>query len=165
MTDETAASGRHTLRVGQTAVDSAKPAMSPYLSYPCSVDIGRVTIGLSLRRAADSGFLFECRDAPQKYRRGPSFTIDRTGQLSVAGKVLLTIPADEWVRIETECTVGKGNPGTFQLAVTPPDAAPQVFPGLPVDAGFKRQQIFVLQLSGTEPGTCWLDDLRIATSE
>jgi hypothetical protein len=56
---------------------------------------------------------------------------------------------------------------TFQLAVTLPDAAPQVFPGQPLDPGFQRQQIFVfvLQLSGTEPGTCWLDDLRVETAE
>jgi hypothetical protein len=51
--------------------------------------------------------------------------------------------------------------------VTLPDAAPQVFPGQPLDPGFQRQQIFVfvLQLSGTEPGTCWLDDLRVETAE
>jgi hypothetical protein len=165
VTDETAASGRHSLRFGQTAVDSAKPAMSPYLSYPCSADTGRVTIGLALRRAPDSGFLFECRDAPQKYRRGPAFAVDGKGQLNVAGKALLTIPADEWVRIETECILGTGNPGTFQLAVTLPNAAPQVFAGLPLDPQFQRQQIFVLQLSGTQPSTCWLDDLRVETDE
>lgn len=165
VTDEIAAGGRHSLRFGQTAVDSAKPEMSPFLSYPCEADTGRIAIGFTLRRAADSGFLFDSRDAPQNYRRGPSFIIDRTGRLSVAGKELLAIPADLWVRIESECTVGKGNPGTFQLSVTLPNAAPQVFPDLPLGRGFERQQIIVLQLSGTDAGTCWLDDLRIETAE
>ena len=163
VTDETAASGRHSLRFGQIAVDPAKPAMPPYLAYPCTVETGRLKTSLALRRSPDSAFLCESRNAPQKYQRGPSFAIDAKGQLSAAGKLLLAIPANEWVRIETECTLGKDNPGTFQLTVTLPNAAPQVFPGLPLDPKFKKLEVLVLQLSGTEPATCWLDDLRFET--
>jgi hypothetical protein len=163
VTDETAASGRHSLRFAQTAVDPPKNAMSPFLAYPCSAETGPVKIGLALRRASDSAFTCESRNAPYTYQRGPLFSIDAKGQLSAAGKPLLTIPANEWVRIETECTLGKDNPGTFQLTVTLPNAAPQVFPGLPLDPKFKSLEVLVLQLSGTEPAICWLDDLRFET--
>ena len=165
VTDETAASGRHSLRFEQIATDPKKPAMSPFITYPCSVETGRVKISLALRRAPDSPFNFDARNAPQKYQRGPSFTIDARGQLSAAGKPLVQIPANEWVRIETEYTLGKDNPGTFQLTVTLPNAAPQIFPNLQVDPKFKTLAVLVLQLSGTTPATCWLDDVRFETSE
>jgi hypothetical protein len=69
------------------------------------------------------------------------------------------------VQIETECTLGKDTPGTFQLTVTLPNAAPQVFQNLKFDPKCKTLAILVLQLSGTTPATCWLDDVRFETSE
>jgi hypothetical protein len=160
VTAETAASGRHSLRFAQTSVDPARPAMSPFLAYSCSAETGSVKFSLALRRAPESPFIFESRNAPQQYQRGPSFAINATGQLSASGQVLLTVPANEWVWIETKCVLGKDSPGTFQLTVTLPNATPQVFPGLQLDPKFKTLNVLVLQLADAEPATCWLDDLR-----
>jgi len=160
VTAETAASGRHSLRFAQTSVDPARPAMSPISRLFVLGRTGSVKFSLALRRAPKAPSSSRRAMPHRQYQRGPSFAINATGQLSASGKVLLTVPANEWVWIETKCVLGKDNPGTFQLTVTLPNATPQVFPGLQLDPKFKTLNVLVLQLADAEPATCWLDDLR-----
>ncbi len=65
------------------------------------------------------------------YRVGPSLWI-QNGQLTVAGKKLMDIPLEQWVRIEVSCAVGTSSDGTWTLRVTLPDGSSKVFDSLPL---------------------------------
>ena len=47
-----------------------------------------------------------------------------------AGKTLLELPADKWVRFEIVADLGDGNSGKWSLTVTPAGRQPQEFKGI-----------------------------------
>lgn len=159
VTDETAASGRKSLRFEKPADQEGSPKVRPFITYPCEAHRGRMSIAFAIRFEPGTQFSAEWRNAPAKYQVGPKFNIDAAGRLIVPDQPPLQLPPSQWVRIETECVMGGGNNGTYKLTVTLPNAAPQVFPDLPHDGKFKNLEAFVIQLGQSQAGGCWIDDL------
>jgi hypothetical protein len=117
VTDETAASGKHSLKV----VDAPGLAHSydPHFFYEPSHQSGVTTCSFDIRIEPGVIFNHEWRDAATPYSVGPSLRI-QGGKLLVAGQALMDIPANQWVKIEISAGLGAQSTGTWDMAVTLP---------------------------------------------
>lgn len=157
-TDETAARGRHSMRMKNPAGKDPK-AGGLFINYPCESREGCMKISFSLRVAPGADFSCEWRNGPQQYQKGPAFRVDGQGRLMVAGKALMQLPAGEWIRLEAACDLGQASRGVFDLTVTQPNVSLQTFKDLPHDGKFKNIEALIFQLAGQPGAACWFDDL------
>jgi hypothetical protein len=128
VTDETAKSGAHALKITDAA-GLPKP-FYPYASYSTGeISRGQVTIGFDLKqKAGQSGKLsVEVRDysagSAGTYVKGVAFGVTGDGQLLAQGQTLAKLPVGQWSHVELTFTLGEGAPKDYTLAVTLPDNA------------------------------------------
>ena len=94
MTDETAAGGKHSLRI--TELPGLEHGFEPYITYMIDREEGTLSIGLDLRCDEGGPLVYECRDDPYAYSLGPQLVVDADGWLAANGKRLLQLPRGEW---------------------------------------------------------------------
>jgi hypothetical protein len=130
VSDEQASSGKHSVKV--TDVAGLDPSWQPHFFYQPHFTSGTIRQSFDLRLEQNALFFTEWRDNtafPDCI--GPSVTFDApTGNVSVAGKVLTTVPVGKWVHVEIECALGAAAPHTFKLIVAVPGYKPEVFSDL-----------------------------------
>ncbi|MCX8155398.1 MAG: right-handed parallel beta-helix repeat-containing protein [Verrucomicrobiae bacterium] len=116
VTDETAASGKHSLKI--TDAPGLQHQWQPHLYLHVDHPRGTLTNSFDLRVEQASHVVFEWRDwSESDYRTGPMLAI-RQGQLSAAGQSL-PLPLNHWVHFEIVADVGPNLSGLWHLAVTP----------------------------------------------
>ncbi len=162
VTDETAASGRHSLKV----VDAAGLThdYDPHFAYLPNHNSGTSRCAFCLRVEEGVRMYHEWRtyDA-QPYRVGPSFWVEG-GMLRANGRDLLPLPAGVWVRIEVTAKVGPDADGTWTLAVTLPGQEPRRFEGLRNGSpDFGRLTWAGWSSMATDRRIFYLDDIEIDT--
>lgn len=125
VTDETAASGKHSLKF----TDAAELGQNffPYITYPLEQESGSLKMSFDLRWETGALFALDWRDDPYNYNMGPNLTTIGDGWLLANGKRMLQLPAGQWVHIEINCVLGDKATGKYDLTLTLPNAAPQVF--------------------------------------
>jgi len=126
VTDEQAASGKHSLKV----TDSAKlqPAWQPHFFYQPHIRTGTVRESFDVKLSRKAKFFTEWRDeTPYPECIGPSVALDGSGRITVGGKLLATVPTTGWIHVEIEARLGKEAPRRFTLTVTPAGGKPQKF--------------------------------------
>lgn len=115
VTDETAASGKHSLKV--TDGSGKKPSYLPYIGHPLNLEEGRLRAGFDLRIEPGAQFIYECRDASDPYKVGPRLSVDAQGWLTANNKRLLQLPHGKWVRFDLVCALGREATGTYDLTI------------------------------------------------
>ena len=171
VTDETAADGPRSLKI-QDAEGLSKEWI-PYVSYSPNYRGGRATVEFALRTEAKTQLDCAWRGSAEgrEFSVGPQFKISGS-KLSVAGKELLALPPDQWVRFRVTAKLGKLDPGigkagnadhgVWQLEVVTPDgktAIDRTFP-FPQKDFVDLQQVMFVSLA-QEKTACYLDSVRI----
>ena len=160
VTDETAVSGKHSLKFTDAA--GIANAFNPHLYYTAALRMGRATGSFSVRLEAGALFQHEWRSAGTPYIAGPSIEIRPSGELAAGGKVLCTVPIGQWVGIEIQGKLGAAADGTFALKVTVSGQPPQQFDALPCSDQFKKLGWWGFVSNATEKTVFYLDDLSLA---
>jgi len=99
------------------------------------------------------------RDDPYKFNMGPNLTTSADGWLSANGQKLLQLPEGKWVHIEINCLLGDQAHGKYDLSVTLPDAAPQVFKDTDCSPQFQTLNCVVFMAVADAPGVFYIDNV------
>lgn len=128
VSDETAATGRHSLKFTDAA--GLAHLFNPHVFHTPHFADGRARFSCNLRVEKGAVLAHEWRDAGQPYRTGPSLVIDGSGKLLANGRPLADVPLGTWFRIEIVCPLGRLANGTYDLAIIRPTQPAQRFASL-----------------------------------
>lgn len=157
VTDETAQSGRHSLKF--TDGPNQKHDFNPHLYFQPNFTAGLLRGAFALRLGKGARFFHEWRDHASPYRVGPSLIIETDGALLARGQRLVTLPHNQWIRFEITCGLGNQAKGSYDLAVQLPDLPPLRFENLFCDPHFKDLQWIGFVSLGSDPTVFYLDDI------
>jgi hypothetical protein len=161
VTDETAASGKHSLKF--TDAPGQKHSWDPHMWYEPRFKEGVLEGRFALRLEPGAIFFHEWRTQGNPYHAGPSLRVDGEGNLSAAGKKLLQIPLSKWVKFEIVAGLGKDAKAKWDLAVALPDAKePQRFADLPCSPDFKSLYWYGFVSDATAKTVLYVDDISLA---
>ena len=161
VTDETAASGRHSLKI--TDAPGLQFRFNPHFFFtPRHLD-GVTRCSFDLKLEAGAEFYHEWRDNRNPYRVGPSLWVVGN-KLSASGKQLLVLPQSRWIHFEVTSGLGSKSTGTWELSVTVPGQLPQKFSGLPCDPKWKRLDWLGFVSNADAKTVYYLDNLTLRNS-
>ncbi len=162
VTDETAAAGRRCLKI--VDAPGLQHAFNPHFWYAANHTSGVTTCSFDLRAETGTVMYHEWRDDANPYRVGPSFRVEQD-KLRVVGKVLLELPAGEWVHIAVKAGLGEQSTGTWELTVELPGASPRRFEGLTAGSADSRKLAWLGFVSNaTEKTTWYLDNIGLTNT-
>jgi hypothetical protein len=164
VTDETAASGKRSLKI--TDMAGQKNVYTPNFNYKLKLTRGVVTANFAIRLEPGAVVTHEWRDSDTPFNRGPSLRIAANGTLTANGKSLGKLPQGQWLYVTIACPLGAASTGTYDLTIRLPGAAaPLRYAKLPCDEAFRtlRNWGFVSETDG--PSVFYLDDLSLTVSE
>ncbi len=133
VTDETAFTGKHSLKI----VDAANLAnvFDPYMAFMPAHTSGVTTFRFAMRVEAGVIMYHEWRDWRQEqYKVGPSFWVTG-GKLTIGGVALADIPEGVWIEYTVRAGVGASSDGTWALTLKPQGAEEKTFRGLKCEGG------------------------------
>lgn len=165
VTDETAASGRHSLKV--TKVAGLKQSYNPHFWYSPDHRDGASTFSCDLRLDTGVELSLEWREYPGKpyYYVGPQMVF-RAGKLLIAGTPLIDIPSGVWIHLDLSAGMGGNANGTWQLAVTLPGAKPIILSGLRFGTSETHIVTWIGFISsGSTKASYYLDNIRFSNSK
>jgi hypothetical protein len=159
VTAETAASGKHALKI----VDAPGLARvyNPHLVYSPLSYTGAARNAFDLRTDAKSQIHFEWRDySDGDYRTGIRFAVVKA-QLQLPGGANMALPVDTWIHFQIDDQpVGERHQWT--LRVTVPGQAPREFANLaPERPGFKRLTWIGFTSAANEKTTFYVDNFEL----
>jgi hypothetical protein len=160
VTDETAASGAHSLKI--TDAPDLEHEYNPHFFWSPNHKEGVVTFAFDIR--ADEGVVMyhEWRDNSAPYQTGPSFWISG-GMLRIGGQDVLPMPTGEWVHFEVSAPLGEKSTGTWDLTVTPADGEATKFESQPnVSADWKTLTWLGFSSTATDTRAYYLDNLDLS---
>ena len=159
VTDETAASGEHSLKFTD-APGLSKP-FYPYLHYQPPFTEGLATVRLALRVERGARVSIEWRERAHD-GTGLHVAVAPDGRLTSGGKTV-ALPLGQWARVETACRLGKDATGTYDLTLTLPGAPPQTFDELPCVSGdrFKRLDWLGFVSLAQDKAVFYLDNVNL----
>ena len=158
VTDEQAATGRHSLKFVDTPGQKAN--YNPHLWYTPSFRQVALEAGFSLRMGAGARFYHEWRDTGIPYRVGPSISVEPDGTMKASGRELTRIPLDTWVRVEIACSLKGTGRGRYTVRLLLPGrTAALTFADIPCDRNLTELQWFGFVADGNGPGVFYLDDI------
>jgi hypothetical protein len=159
VTDETAATGRHSLKI--TDAPGLKFVWQPHLFLKLDNRRGRIQNSFALRLEAGAKVNYEWRDWSQSdYQTGLQLGV-RDGKLNVIGKEVLELPLSQWVRFEISADLGTGEGGSWSLKVIIPGQAPREFKDLPGNPKFKTLTWLGFSSDADEKTVFYLDDFSL----
>ncbi len=157
VTDETAASGKHSLKFTDAAGLAA--AFFPYVTYPLELDSGTLKMTFDLRREKGALLALDWRDDPYNYNMGPNLTTTADGWLLANGKQMVQLPAGQWLHIEIICGLGPQATGKYDLTIKLPNAEPQVLKDVACSPKFETLNCIVFMAVADAPGVFYIDNL------
>jgi len=158
VTDETAVSGKHSLKVAEHP--GVKLGFVPYITYPLEMDEGTLHGGFSLKLEQGADFVYEWRDDPYQYNLGPNLHVAPDGWLAANGKRLVQVPLDKWLRFDVICPLGDHATGTYDLKLQVENEPVQDFADVACSDKFKYLNCIVVMSVGTDEGSFYLDDME-----
>ena len=160
VTDETAASGKHSLKI--VDAPGLQYAFNPHFFYQPHHAAGISKCAFAIRVGSGVLFNHEWRDDATPYRVGPTVDI-RGGKLSAAGQPLMDLPTDQWIRLEITASMGAQSTGTWDLAVTLPGQPTRRFEKLKNGSPeWKRLEWIGFVSDATEHTVFYLDDIQLS---
>ncbi len=160
VTDETAATGTHSLKF--TDAEGLRYSYNPHLVYSPNHSKGTTRCAFDMRIEEGVLLYHEWRDwRSTLYSVGPSFTISG-GKLQIAGSTALELPVGQWVHFDVSADLGKGNRGTWNLTVTLPGQEPKRFENLKNgNTSFEELTWLGFVSNATTQTVFYLDNLKI----
>ena len=163
VTDETAATGRHSLKI--TDAPGLKYIWQPHLFVKMDYRQGRIQNSFALRLEPGADMSFEWRDWSQsEYQTGPQIII-REGKLKIGDKDELELPQSQWVRFEVAASLGTANTGSWSLKVIIPGQEPHEFKNLPGNSKFKTLTWIGFTSDADEKTVFYLDDFMVDATQ
>ncbi|HIJ65285.1 MAG TPA: hypothetical protein HPP77_04970 [Candidatus Hydrogenedentes bacterium] len=160
VTTETAASGRHALKLVDGQPE--QPYYEPELAYDVFFREGTAVVSYDVRLESGAVFRNDLRDLRGIQGVGPCLLF-KNGKLIVADRVLIDVPEGEWFHVALETPLGRAHTGSFDLTVTLPDQPQRTFTGLPCIApDFADVLRCFFSGYGTNPSHFYLDNIDIA---
>ncbi|MCX6905695.1 MAG: right-handed parallel beta-helix repeat-containing protein, partial [Verrucomicrobia bacterium] len=161
VSDERAASGRHSLKI--TDSKTLQPSWEPHFYYEPHFTQGVVQQSFDVWIGSNALFFTEWRDTATYPRNvGPSVSFDGAGKVSAVGKPLATVPSQSWVHVEIEAALGKSAPRTFRMTLTPAGSATQTFGDLPMTgAEFRELHWLGFSSTATSDAVYYLDNIGV----
>jgi hypothetical protein len=128
VTDETAAGGKHSLKI--VDAPGLQHAYNPHYVYKPNHSTGTTRCSFDMRIKEGVQINHEWRDwRSSPYRVGPRFWVNGT-KLQIARRALMDLPVGKWIHFEITAALGNKDEGTWNLAVTLPSQRPKLFKGL-----------------------------------
>ena len=159
ITDEAAATGKHSLKV--TDAPGLKQAWNPHLFYTPHFRAGHASLSFDLRLGKGAIAIHEWRDAAQPYHVGPSLRFEAGRTLVANGTPLVPLPTGQWVRVEIACGLGKQATGHYDLKVTLPGQPARQWRKVACgSAKFRRLEWLGFVSLATGTSAFWLDNVR-----
>jgi hypothetical protein len=163
VTEEAAAGGKRALKLTDAA--GLKARFNPHFYLRPDHREGVSRCSFDLRLGAGAQFSHEWRDKSSPYRTGPSLYASG-GKLRAAGKEIVPVPTNEWVRIEIKAGLGQAGDGTWELAVTMPGQARQEFRALKNTSPDWKALDWLGFTSNADAATgIWIDNLELANAK
>jgi len=134
----------------------------PYLVYKPRFTQGTAVASFWLHLEKGATMYHQWRDRRRPYRVGPSLWFHADGKFAANGEYLLTLPHDEWLRIEIKFDLGREADGAYDLAVTLPDGKKKEFPNMPCNnKDFHRLDWFGFVADADKAGVFYLDEIKL----
>jgi hypothetical protein len=163
VTDETAATGRHSLKI--TDAPGLQYLWQPHLFVTMDYPKGRIQNSFALRLEPGADVDFEWRDWGQsEYQTGPQLAI-RKNKLKTGGRDLLELPESRWLHFEVSASLGtSAGAGTWSLKVIIPGEVPHEWKGLPNGSPkFKTLTWIGFSSNANDKTVFYLDDFMVDT--
>ena len=160
VTDETAASGRHSLKFTDAA--GLGQNFFPYLTYPLVQEKGTLKMAFDLRWEQGALMALDWRDDPYAYNMGPNLTTTAGGALRANGKPVMELIPGEWVHIEIVCGLGPKATGTYDLSIHPAGGESQRHAALACSPKFTTLNCIVFMAVADGPGVFYIDNLEFS---
>ncbi|MDD4870565.1 MAG: right-handed parallel beta-helix repeat-containing protein [Kiritimatiellae bacterium] len=129
VSEERASGGKRSLKV--TDSKNTQPSWQPHFYYEPHLVTGVVCQSFDAWICTNAQFATEWRDSGAYSKSiGPSVLFNGNGNITVAGKVLTTIPPGNWLHVEIEMALGKNVPRSFKITLTPAGGVPQTYTDL-----------------------------------
>lgn len=159
VTDETAASGKHSLKF----IDKAgqKFSYNPHVYWQPRFDSGHLTGSFALQLEPGAIFYHEWRDNANPYHVGPSLRVSADGKLTAGNTFLEQLPFHFWVRITIECSLGEQADGKYSVTVEMPNHTIQHYADLPCDPQFRSLRWYGFVSDTDGPSVFYLDDVQL----
>jgi hypothetical protein len=162
VTAERAASGQRSLKL--TDARELRPSWQPHFFYQPRLVSGTVRQHFDLWLGPGAQLLVEWRDRatfPQNI--GPSVRFNERGEVLAGGRVLTSVPREQWFRVEVEAALSEPPARAFALTLIPSDGKRRIFGDLPM-GGSHFQELHWLGFVGTaaEDAVLYLDNLRLS---
>ena len=160
VTDETAASGKHSLKF----VDGPgqKYNYNPHLYWQPNRTEGLLHEHFDVKVEPGFDFYHEWRDVTVFFRSGPIVRITPDGWLKAGDKPLAQVPLSQWLSVDITCGVGKDLTGKWDLSVRVPGKAdPLEFKDLPCGPEFKALHWLLFGAEGEQNAVAYLDNVRV----
>jgi hypothetical protein len=160
VTDETAAGGRHSLKIADAP--GLQNVWDPHFAYSPNHGTGTTRCAFDLRIGPGVSISHERRDwRVSPYSVGPSLAIDGDS-LQVSGKTLLRLPLNQWTHFEITAALGKSSSHTWNLTVTLPGSPSKTFDALKTGSNaFERITWLGFSSNATAPTVFYLDNLEV----
>ena len=129
VTDEDAAEGSQSLKV--TDAEGLRYSFDPHFFYKPNYRDGTARCSFDIKVDKGSEFWHEWRDSSSPYRIGPGLQIAGGNLVQRDGTSLMSLPFDEWIRIEIIAALGD-RAGLWTLTVTLPDGQVRRFDDLKI---------------------------------
>jgi hypothetical protein len=163
VTDETAFSGKHSLKI--TDAPGLTNVFDPHLAFMPAHTSGVTSFKFAMRVEAGVTMYHEWRDwRSEPYKVGPSFWITG-GKLTIGGQAVADIPTGEWIEYTVKAGVGADSDGTWELTIKPKGGEEKVYRGLKCEGGALGALTWAgFSSMATEKTVFYLDDLKLDNS-
>jgi hypothetical protein len=160
VTDETAAGGKHSLKI--VDAPGLQHAYNPHYVYKPNHGTGTTRCSFDMRIEEGVQINHEWRDwRSSPYRIGPRFWI-KGKKLQIAGRALMDLPVSKWVHFELVAALGNKDKGTWNLAVTVPGQTPRKFKGLQNGSSkFEKLTWIGFTSNATQKTVFYLDNIEL----
>jgi hypothetical protein len=129
VTDETAASGKHSLKVVDAPGLAA--AYNPHFYWNPHHTGGTTRLAFDLKIEPATVMFVEWRDKGQPYRVGPTIAVENSKVRIGRGKAqTMDLPTGQWIRFEMTAGLGSKSTGTWDLSVKLPGQEAKEFKGI-----------------------------------
>lgn len=162
VSDETAASGRHSLRFsdGPNAPQSFYPDLE--VRFPAvrssSVTEGRLRFALRVEPGAQP--MVEMRGQKPKVCAGPSILVNEKGDLTASGRKVCHVEHGKWYAVDVKLHLG-GSVGTYDIGIKAPGST-TALRGIPyADPKIDDIDWIVISGAGKEKSAFYIDDIRL----
>lgn len=134
VTDEQAATGRHSLKFTDSA--ALEHSWDPHLFYEPHFTSGTVRESFDVRLEPDCVMFTEWRDSTAYPEcNGPSLTMDGQGRVGTGSRHLTTVPVGVWVHVQIDAAVGPNAPREWRATIVIPGRPAEVYDHLPIPGG------------------------------